>query len=748
MPASEPNKVLRLAVPLLVGLGGLLVVIGVFRGSAPKTPAAGTPAPAVTTEADPAAVTPSGTDRPAIAPSPEPAPESAPAAPASTPVETGTEPATGPADTAATPDAEAEVPVDVTGLRARRWPVAADLPALGSAEPRGDYPLQLEFTQEGAGVEAITLADYAETLGATERYGVQRKTTLTTPGGQSFTVAALAARGVRVNGTFVDLFGDPADPVWRPLAPGSFEAVIENALGEPVVRATRRFIIRADSYDIVVRQSIENLSGAPLTYQWIQYGPVDLPEDESAYIRDPRRVWFGHLLSLERDPSRQLVERTKIRSRQSVIDKPLNDAGLLWPPPTPEAGADDLVFAALSNRYFAFAVHPMLSSDALASGGPIDKRFASAAEIYRVPLTGSPRDGAPATTRVVLELHGPETTLAAGAADDLSLAAYAGPLSRHTLGAEPVYSRLGLDQLIVYNIGGPCAFCTFQPLARGLLWFLGVFHDYIVFDWALAIMVLVVFVRGVLHPITKKSQIRMQRFGKQMQSLAPKQKKLQEKFKDDPKRLQQEMAALMREEGVDFTGALGCLPMFLQTPVWIALYAMLYYAFDLRHEAAYFGFFQSISGGSWGFLADLSAPDRFIDFGRTVVSLPLLGEIDSFNVLPIVLGVVFFVQQKYLTPPPSTAMTPEQQTQQRIMKVMMVVMFPLFMYQAPSGLSVYFITNSALGILESRYIRAHIASLPEPEPKVRTPRAEGPKRSRKRVLNESASGFKDRRKKR
>ena len=66
------------------------------------------------------------------------------------------------------------------------------------------------------------------------------------------------------------------------------------------------------------------------------------------------------------------------------------------------------------------------------------------------------------------------------------------------------------------------------------------------------------------------------------------------------------------------------------------------------------------------------------------------------------------MQQKYLTPPPSGNMTPEQLTQQKMMKVMMVVMFPVLMYNAPSGLSLYFITNSTLGILESRYIRAHI----------------------------------------
>ena len=64
-------------------------------------------------------------------------------------------------------------------------------------------------------------------------------------------------------------------------------------------------------------------------------------------------------------------------------------------------------------------------------------------------------------------------------------------------------------------------------------------------------------------------------------------------------------------------------------------------------------------------------------------------------------------------------MTPEQEMQQKMMRVMMVVMFPVMMYNAPSGLSVYFITNSTLGILESRYIRSHasLKDLEAPEKK-------------------------------
>jgi len=86
-------------------------------------------------------------------------------------------------------------------------------------------------------------------------------------------------------------------------------------------------------------------------------------------------------------------------------------------------------------------------------------------------------------------------------------------------------------------MGGPCAFCTFPWLAHILVWLLNNIHDWLTRDWALAIFVLVLIVRTVLHPVTKWSQIRVQRFSHQMQQMAPKQKKIQEKYKGDPKRM-------------------------------------------------------------------------------------------------------------------------------------------------------------------------------------------------------------------
>lgn len=625
-------------------------------------------------------------------------------------------------------------------LRARAYEAAAGLTPIGSITD-GQHRALVEFTTYGAGVEAITLSQYETAVGSGVPYPVQQRVVKTvSASGATQTVASLAAVGVEITlgdaaAQFVDLRVSNGSSLWRETGAGAFEAVIEDGEGNAVARIERRYGLAEGSLDIRVEQRFFNLTREPMGVVWYQYGPVDLPEETGGYRIEVRRFRWGHLFSAKVDPSRQHVHADRtLMSRQSAIKKstkPVGEREALWPPESSGGAAQEPVWFAMTNRYFAFIVHPLLDPAVAASGGALEKRFGLVEKVHGVVVGPATVDGA-----LVAQFTSPRMEAPAGGVLDLSFGAYAGPMLPKMLAGNPVQKALGLDDIVVYNIGGMCAMCTFEWLAQPLIWFLRVVHNYLVHDWALAIMMLVLVVRTVLHPVTRRSQIGIAKFSKQMAALAPKQKALQEKYKDDPKRLQQEMGKLMREQGVSFTGALGCLPMFLQTPVWIALYAMLYFAFELRHEPAFFGVFQALSGGKWEFLADLSAPDHFIPFSSPV-HIPLLsslmGDLHGFNVLPIILGVVFFVQQKYLTPPPTTALTPEQQTQQKMMKVMMVVLFPLTIFNAPSGLSIYFITNSSLGILESRWIRAHIDTL-DTTPKKKK---DGPDGFWKRVQNEA-----------
>jgi len=749
MPA-EKNTALRILVPLIVlALCAGFVSVIIFGKSmttapsaAPASPAVGTataqsPAEEPSTAALQQSDTPNSTGDAVGADIPNQVPA------AIEPVATAVDEQAVPDDAAATStDAAPAVADGPNPYHARAYDAGAIPASIGALDSATGYRAHITFTPFGAGVESITMTDFFETIEKKNHYPLQHVRLGQTVSGDPVTLASLAARGINIDGHFVDLFADSetSRAVWRETAPGSFVCEILDDAGDTVVRITRIFTVTPGSYEISVRQSLENLSASDLTITWIQYGPIDLPREKSGYRLDLRRARFGYLLDPTRDPSRQFVQAdSNLRRRSDIIKKATTKGDdQLWPRHASYKFADELVWLAQTSRYFAFIVHPLVDSQQAASNianpstNPIAKPLALAGEVYAVAW---PDQSNPGEHDLLLQMTSKPMEVGAGSALDLSFAAYAGPLGRRQLSPkqDPVFGALGLSKIVIYNIGGPCAFCTFQPLARGLLAFLTILHDSVVFDWGLAIIILVFCVRGVLHPITRRSQIGILRFSKQMQALAPKQQKLRERYKDDPKQLNKEMMRLMREEGVSYTGMLGCLPMFLQSPVWIALYAMLYFSFDLRHEAAFFGLFQTVSGGHWHFLADLSSADHFISFGgKAIATLPLFGSITGINVLPFLLGIVFFLQQKYLTPPPSATQTPEQQTQQKIMKVMMVIMFPVMIYNAPSGLSLYFITNSTLGIVESRYIRSHADKM----------ELESPKRSataRKKVKSTSKS---------
>lgn len=697
--AQAPNKLLRILVPVGILVLGVIAftasILNSGRSGTRSTPqTSATTAPAAATGATGQTETPAA---PPAAAATEPEPSAAPA---------------------------------LQGLHAQVFSEPdriSNFDPIGSADPASPYEAQVEFTTLGAGVRAVTLSHHYETIKRDAHTVVQHEYAYTPPPGDdpapaTQVVAPMAADSVEIDGQVVSLLGftdDPnkgrlGSPVWRQTAPGAFEAIIVDGEGRQVARVERRYTLDEGSYTIQLRQQVHNLTDRPLRIRWFQYGPTQLQQDPVAYGGDIRRLIFGYLLSPQAQGNDPTVLADRFVWPWGTALEPYvagtrfyETTHTIWPNPDSIDHELRLVWAGLKSRYFGAAIFPLVPPNA----GPNQKVFAAAATVNRVLLQrilhtpGSDPEYAPV---LVLHTASEPRTVAPGQAAAFDMGYYAGPLSRPVLTTEPAPAAVGLSGLVIYNFGGMCAWCTFAPLTWLLLAVLRFLATYVVFDWALAIILLVIIVRTLLHPVTKWSQIRMARFGKQMQDLAPKQRKIQERYANDPQRLREETAKLWREEGVSPTGMLGCLPAFLQSPIWIALSAMLFFAFDLRHEAAFFGVFQRLTNNSWSFLGDLAEPDQFISFGRTLFTLPILGAISSINLLPILLGVVFFIQQKYLTPPTTTQLTPEQEQQQKIMKVMMVVLFPLMMYAAPSGLALYFIANSTLAILESKYIRSHI----------------------------------------
>ncbi|MEM9166018.1 MAG: membrane protein insertase YidC [Planctomycetota bacterium] len=758
MAVNKPNTALRLIVPLV------LVGVGVFAAWAVLVNTSGSTVPSSqsTPAADPAGVATAqqanqeadqqtdkqselgadpSVERPASEPgTPRSQPESAPAADQPTELEpiSRAEPEPGPssepepiaqpgtAGQDALTDSDTDAPA-LVGLRARVWPAAGDAEPtpLGSIDPDADDALRLRFSTIGAGIASIRLADEFRTVADRARYRatgehkpethVEVQAELLAPDGSGI-ITPFAALWAEIDGALVGL----AQPgVWRETAPGRFEAVIEDESGVVIARITRHYVITPGSLDIGLEQSIVNATDAERDVKLVTFGAIDLPQDAVTYGGDKRRVRFGYLAKPELDPSRAVVLAEKfLTQRQGVIGslqsrQPVRD---LWPNETSASAALELVWAGMTNRYFAVVVHADVPDG-------VSPAFATVEKVERVLLEDPLRD-APA---MILRLQSPTIAIGAGGAADLGYRIYTGPSHEPTIREMPKALAAGVDTIVAYNFGGPCAACTFTWLTDPLLWLLRFLHS-IVFDWSLAIVILVVCVRTVLHPVNRWSQIRVQRFGKQMQDLAPKQKKLQEKYKDDRQRMQQEMAKLWREEGINPAGMLGCLPMLLQSPIWIALYASLYFFYDLRHEPAAFGVIQAVTGGNWLFLADMAEPDGFIPLPTGMqFSIPLMGLISSVNVLPFVLAVVYFVHMKFMTPPTSATLSPEQEQTQKIAKYMMVGLFPIIMYNAPSGLAIYFIANSTIAILENTWIRAHIKKhdLLEVTKKPRKPRKKG-----------------------
>jgi YidC/Oxa1 family membrane protein insertase len=178
----------------------------------------------------------------------------------------------------------------------------------------------------------------------------------------------------------------------------------------------------------------------------------------------------------------------------------------------------------------------------------------------------------------------------------------------------------------------------------------------------------------------------MARYQAKMKRVQPQIEALKKKYEKDPTRLRQEQTVLMQKEGA-FPPLGGCLPMFLQVPVFFALFAALRASYDLR-QAPF---------ALW--IHDLAKPDQLarIDFNT---HLPFIGTIEYFNLLPILMVVLWVLQQRLMPKP-----TDEQALKMQKIMMIMPVFMGFFLYNYAAGLSLYMITQSTLGIAEQMIIK-------------------------------------------
>lgn len=199
----------------------------------------------------------------------------------------------------------------------------------------------------------------------------------------------------------------------------------------------------------------------------------------------------------------------------------------------------------------------------------------------------------------------------------------------------------------------------------------------VVGNYGLAIVILTFLIRILMHPIAHKGMKIQAKTMEEMGKIKPELDAINKKYKSDPTKRNQEMMALYKTHGISPLAPLrGCLPMLVQLPIFFALYQLLSESIDLR-------------GATFLWIDDLSGPDTLIDLTKHGwdFTLPLLGAVTAFNLLPFLMGASQYAMSK-MTPTPGS-----DQSQKQMMLIFSLI-FPFLLYNFPSGLFIYWLINN------------------------------------------------------
>ncbi|GHT96064.1 hypothetical protein FACS1894141_5760 [Spirochaetia bacterium] len=248
------------------------------------------------------------------------------------------------------------------------------------------------------------------------------------------------------------------------------------------------------------------------------------------------------------------------------------------------------------------------------------------------------------------------------------------------------------------------------PLEAVLKFFLNIFYR-VIPNYGVAIILVTILVKALMFPLTKKGSESTLR----MQTMSPKIKEIQTKYKDNPQKMNTEMAELYKKEG--YNPLSGCLPLLLQFPIFIAMYNLFNNHFDLR-GALFIP----------GWIPDLSLPESVFNFSP--FQIPILGWSD-IRVLPFI-----YVGSQLLSG--KITQTPDQQgnKQMKMMLYAMPLIFFFVLYDVPSGLLLYWIMTNLLSMGQQLMINKYLvkrradmaAATPQPAKTVIAP----PKKKKKR----------------
>jgi len=302
-----------------------------------------------------------------------------------------------------------------------------------------------------------------------------------------------------------------------------------------------------------------------------------------------------------------------------------------------------ITWVALQNRYFTTSLIPLTEEDA---------------SLRLAVLPGNV---------VEAQYESPEQVIAPNSRQSFEYQLFFGPKDINAI--QPAGHQL--ERIVDFGM--------FDILAKPCLWLLNFIYG-IIPNYGVAIIILTILTKILLWPLGTKSYKSMS----QMKKLQPLIQEIRDKYKNDRKKMNEEVMALHKTYSINPVG--GCLPMILQIPVFFALYRMLDQAIELRH--AHF---------LW-WINDLSAPDRLFNFD---FSIPFMEPPYGIPVLTLVMGATMFWQQKMSPPAGDPA--------QAKMMLMMPVVFTFIFINFSAGLVLYWLVNNVLSIAQQSYIQKKYA---------------------------------------
>ncbi len=552
----------------------------------------------------------------------------------------------------------------------------------GADIPDSPYRMHLRLDNRGASIESAWLTDYSATLHSDDRYQVLRPV----QAADHPALFAFTTEKVNLGGDNTYLLDDV---LWQSRTEKTEQG--EQAIfwvdllheEQPIARITKTYTLAPQAlvsghYDLNVSLTMENLSSDSIKFIVTQRGPTGLLSE------DPRMDDRQVLVGLQNGPSVSVVPHALPALLKANQPKSLFDPG-----------SAPLDWVSLANKYFAVIIAP--------EGNTAERTWIASAVAERLTTIKDEKND------LTIRLVTLPISVEPGHKTTQKFDCFVGPKSKKVFTREPAYLTRNYVQLIVKDY----YWCAFAPVVAVMIWIFDVCHKLIP-NYGFALIVLVLIVRVILHPLTKKGQVSMTKMTKEMSVLQPRIDEIRRKYPTDKQKQNQETMKLYQELGVNPAGQMmSCLPMMCQMPVWAALYAMLNFTIELRHQPFIL----------W--IKDLTAPDMFYTFAS---SYPLIG--NHLNLIPPLLGISMWLQQKYM-PKPATAArrdtkTGNQMAQQKMMMNFMSVFMIFIFYNMPSGLTLYIMASNFFGLFEQRLIRKHIEKLDQAKTATGVPSSAAP----------------------